>query len=81
LTGLLQRTVPTHLQGRVLSLLTTIMALAAPVGLALAAPLGEWLGVRGIFVVAGVAGTMASLAGFFSVPLRSLNKLNDAVRS
>ncbi|WCM91583.1 MFS transporter [Acidovorax sp. NCPPB 2350] len=75
LIALLQTKVPSHLQGRVLSLMTTIMALAAPVGLALVAPLGEWVGVRGVFIAAGVAGTAASLAGFLSRPLRSLNEL------
>lgn len=74
LTALLQTTVPNHLQGRVLSLLTTIMRLAAPVGLALVSPLGEWIGVRGVFVAAGVAGAVACLVGFLSSSLRSLNR-------
>lgn len=74
LVAFLQRNIPSHLQGRALSLMTTIMALAAPVGLALTAPLGEWIGVRGIFIVAGIAGTVASLAGFLSAPLRSLDQ-------
>ena len=73
LIALLQTTVPNHLQGRVLSLMSTIMVLAAPVGLALTASLGEWVGVRGIFIAAGVAGTVASLAGLLSVSLRSLD--------
>tara|TARA_B100001105_G_scaffold245254_1_gene227752 strand:- start:2117 stop:3358 length:1242 start_codon:yes stop_codon:yes gene_type:complete len=74
LVAMLQHTIPSHLQGRALSLMTTLMALAAPVGLALAAPLGEWIGVRGIFVVGGLAGAVASLAGFLSAPLRSLDQ-------
>ncbi len=74
LIALLQTTVPNHLQGRVLSLMSTIMVLAAPVGLALTASLGEWVGVRGIFIAAGVAGTVASLAGLLSVSLRSLDQ-------
>lgn len=41
LTALLQTTIPDHLQGRVLALMSTLMALAAPVGLALAAPWGS----------------------------------------
>lgn len=74
LVAMLQHTIPSHLQGRALSLMTTLMALAAPVGLALAAPLGEWIGVRGIFIVGGLAGAVASLAGFLSAPLRSLDE-------
>lgn len=73
LMALLQTIIPDHLQGRVLALMSTLMALAAPVGLALTAPLGEWIGVRGVFVVAGVLGTLASLAGFLSPALLALD--------
>ncbi|MBS0510483.1 MAG: MFS transporter [Proteobacteria bacterium] len=74
LTALLQTTIPNQLQGRVLALMTTIMALASPVGLALAAPLGEWVGVRGVFLVAGSLGALASLAGFLSPSLLALGR-------
>lgn len=75
LTALLQTTVPNQFQGRVLSLLNTIMALAAPIGLALATPLGEIIGIRYLFVVAGIGGGIVSLLGFFSPSLR---KIDDA---
>ncbi|MEZ5701248.1 MAG: MFS transporter [Burkholderiaceae bacterium] len=74
LTALLQTTIPNQLQGRVLALMSTIMALAAPVGLALAAPLGEWVGIQGVFVVAGSLGALASLAGFLSPTLLALDR-------
>lgn len=74
LTALLQTTIPHQLQGRVLALMTTIMALAAPIGLALAAPVGEWVGVRGVFFIAGVLGALASLAGFLSPALLALDR-------
>lgn len=73
LTALLQATIPNQLQGRALSLLAMAMGLAAPVGLALATPLGEWIGIRWLFVLMGVAGTLVSLAGFLSPPLRKLD--------
>lgn len=66
MTALIQTTVPNHLQGRVLSLLTTVMALAAPVGLALATPLGELIGIRWLFVVMGFASGLIALLGFAS---------------
>jgi DHA3 family macrolide efflux protein-like MFS transporter len=72
LTALLQGTIPNQMQGRVLSLLSTVMGLAGPLGLALAGPLGELIGVRWLFVVGGVLGTLASLAGFLSPALRRL---------
>lgn len=73
LMALLQTTVPNHLQGRVLSLLGTVMGLAAPVGLAIATPLGELIGVRWLFVVMGVLGGCISLMGFFSPALMRLD--------
>jgi MFS transporter, DHA3 family, macrolide efflux protein len=50
----LQTTVPNQLQGRVLSLLTTIMGVVGPLGLLIAGPLGETIGVQGVFVWGGV---------------------------
>lgn len=70
-TVLLQTTVPNHLQGRVLSLMTTLMGLAAPVGLAIATPLGEVIGVRWLFVVLGAAGGLVALLGLMSRSLRN----------
>jgi DHA3 family macrolide efflux protein-like MFS transporter len=72
LTALLQLTIPNHLQGRVLSLLSTMMGLAAPIGLAIAIPVGELIGVRWLFVLMGVLGGLASLAGFLSPPLLNM---------
>jgi DHA3 family macrolide efflux protein-like MFS transporter len=66
LMALIQSQVPNELQGRVIALLTTVMGLAAPVGLALAAPLGELIGVRGIFIVGGFASAAICLLGFAS---------------
>ncbi|WP_240740886.1 MFS transporter [Deinococcus sp. Arct2-2] len=72
MTAALQTIIPNQLQGRALSLLSTVMGLAAPVGLALVGPLGSAIGVRWVFVVAGVLATLASLAGFLSPALMRL---------
>jgi DHA3 family macrolide efflux protein-like MFS transporter len=76
LTTLLQRVVPNTLQGRAFSLLSTVEHLAAPVGIAFAAPLGELIGVRWLFVVVGTGAALICLAGFLS---RSLIELDAAV--
>lgn len=86
MTALIQTTVPNHLQGRVLSLLTTVMALAAPVGLAIATPLGEMIGIRWLFVVMGFASGLIALLGFASphvmqleqAPIRRAAKIGQA---
>ncbi len=70
LTVLIQTTVPNHMQGRALSLMATMMGLAAPVGLAIATPVGEVIGVRWLFVAMGILSGLVSLAGFLSPVLR-----------
>lgn len=73
-TALLQTIVPNHLQGRVLSLLATIMGLSAPIGLAIATPLGEMVGVRWLFVVVGVLGGLIAMVGFLSPAVMGMEK-------
>lgn len=70
--ALLQSTVPNQLQGRVLSLLSTLTGLASPVGLALATPLGEAIGTRWLFVVLGLAGGLVMLLGFLSPAIQQM---------
>lgn len=72
-TAILQTRVPNHLQGRVLSLLTTLMGLAAPVGLAIATPLGEAIGTRWLFVLLGTVGGLVMLLGFLSPAIRRVD--------
>lgn len=72
MTALIQMTVPNHLQGRVLSLLTTAMALAAPLGLAAATPLGELIGIRWLFVAMGFTSGVVAVSGFHSKHVRSM---------
>ncbi|WP_156334174.1 MULTISPECIES: hypothetical protein [unclassified Shinella] len=42
------------------------MAFASPVGIAVATPLGEIIGMRWLFVVLGIGGTVVTLLGFLS---------------
>lgn len=81
MTALLQTIIPNELQGRVLSLLNMMMGVAAPVGLLLANPLGELLGIRWLFVVIGFVGCAVSLFGFFSPPLRKLGAADQKIES
>lgn len=73
MTALLQSKIPNQLQGRVLSLLTTVAAAAAPVGLALATPIGDLIGIRTLFVVMGMLGATAVVIATVSKPLRELD--------
>ncbi|HMQ32695.1 MAG TPA: MFS transporter [Chloroflexaceae bacterium] len=64
LMALIQTQVPNQLQGRVIALLNTVMGFAAPLGLGLAALLGELIGVRGIFIAGGLVSAAICLLGF-----------------
>jgi MFS transporter, DHA3 family, macrolide efflux protein len=71
--SLLQLVVPNHLLGRVQSLLNTMQSLAAPVGLAITALVSEYVGVRTLFVSAGLLSTVVTALGFLSPMLRRLD--------
>jgi DHA3 family macrolide efflux protein-like MFS transporter len=77
-TALLQSKVPNHLQGRVLSLVSTILSLAGIVGLAIATALGELIGVRWLFVAMGLIGATIALLGFLSPAIRALETRDSA---
>lgn len=72
--ALLQSTIPLHQQGRAFSLLTSVMALAGPIGMVLAIPVGEWTGVRWLFVLVGVVAGCVSLLAFRSGALMQLGR-------
>ena len=78
-TALLQTTVPNEMQGRVLSLLSTVMGVAGPIGLAIAGPLGEAIGVRGVFIVGGTLSALVCVLAFLSKDLMRLE--DEAVPS
>lgn len=70
---LIQSTVPNEVQGRVLSLLDTLMGVAAPLGLVVATPIGELVGTRWLFVLLGVLGGGILVSGFLSKPLLGMD--------
>ena len=73
--ALIQSTVPNELQGRVISILTTLMGLASPLGLIIVTCLGKWeiLETRWLFVVFGAVGAVIQLMGFVSSAIRGMD--------
>ena len=80
LMALLQSTIPNTIQGRVLSLFSTVTACAAPAGLALATPLGEFLGIQKLYVVLGVSGGLVAFSGFVFNSVFELDRRDPADR-
>lgn len=80
LTELLLAATPRHQQRRMLSWITAVIAFVAPLGVALAAALGEWLGLRAVFVTAGLLGLGVCLIGNCSSSLAALDRQRVANR-
>jgi DHA3 family macrolide efflux protein-like MFS transporter len=52
--AILQATVDPNIQGRVFSLMGSLVGLAAPIGLILAGPISDWLGIQFWFLLSGI---------------------------
>jgi DHA3 family macrolide efflux protein-like MFS transporter len=65
LSALMQARVAPEMQGRVFSLVNAVAAGMAPLGLALAGPVADWLGVRFWFTLAGGVAMLAAVSALF----------------
>jgi MFS transporter, DHA3 family, macrolide efflux protein len=70
--AILQMVVPPEMQGRALSLMSTVMGVAGPIGLAIAGPIGEAVGVRGVFIGGGALAAVVCALGLLSKRLRQI---------
>ena len=62
------------MQGRVFTLMMSGTAAMAPLGLAVAGPLSETLGVRSWFLAGGVVIILMSLAAYFLPAVRNIEE-------
>jgi DHA3 family macrolide efflux protein-like MFS transporter len=65
LAAILQATVPPEIQGRVFTLLFSVAAAMSPLGLAVAGPVADRLGVQSWFLIAGAVMFVLSLGALF----------------
>jgi DHA3 family macrolide efflux protein-like MFS transporter len=65
MSAVLQATVPPEMQGRVFTLLMSGVGLMSPLGLSVAGPLADALGVRFWFAAAGIAMAVLGVGAFF----------------
>lgn len=73
-----QAVVAPEMQGRVFTLVGSLSALMSPVGLAIAGPLADSVGVRTLMVGAGIITMAAAAVGFFSPQLMEIEKGHPA---
>jgi len=69
---MLQSLVARDMQGRVFALFGSISSIMVPLGLAIAGPAADAVGIRTLFWVAGIAVILIGCASFFVRPLMEL---------
>ena len=74
LATVIQERVPAAMQGRVLGLLNSVLGLAGPVGLVVAGPLADAVGVRVLYIGGGLAIVLLALAGSASTTLMDMEQ-------
>jgi DHA3 family macrolide efflux protein-like MFS transporter len=72
--SVLQMLIPHEIQGRVFTLVMAISVAVSPIGLVIAGPVAEIMGIRFWFVLAGVTILIGSLMGFMVPGLKDLEK-------
>jgi DHA3 family macrolide efflux protein-like MFS transporter len=65
LQAVFQATVDPEMQGRVFALIGSLASAMTPIGLIIAGPLSDTIGVRTWFMIAGVVMMLAGIVGFF----------------
>ncbi len=78
IAAIMQSTVPPEMQGRVFGLLSSLFSLTTPIGLAIAGPIGDAMGIPFFFQLGGVICIGVAVASFFVPAFRRIeeHKLN-----
>lgn len=72
--ALLQTVVVPEMQGRVFTVVLSVAGAISPLSLAVGGPLADWLGVRALYLAAGIALLLLALAGWFSPVILNLEQ-------
>lgn len=70
--AVMQAQVAPEVQGRVFSLVRTGTGLAMPVGLLIAGPVADWIGIQSWFIFGGIVMGLSGVAGFLIPALRNI---------
>jgi DHA3 family macrolide efflux protein-like MFS transporter len=76
--AVLQATVAPEFQGRVFTLYGSLASIAAPLGLALAAPIADLLGVRIWYAAGGIACLLMGIGGFLIPAIARMERQPEA---
>ena len=72
--AIIQSTVAPDMQGRVFTLLNSLVSLMTPLGLIIAGPIADWLGVQIWYVVGGFVTLLLAGSGFLNTTLLSIEE-------
>ena len=75
--ALLQTLIPPELQGRVITIVIAITSAMAPIGLSVAGPVSDVLGVQIWFIVGGSVMVFLGVASFFIPSIRDMERVSE----
>lgn len=78
-TSYIQRTVPSENLGKVISLVTSVISFAAPVGMFIAGPISEIIGVSNWMILAGIVMVSVGFLSYFLTREFDLPLINEVV--
>jgi len=81
ISAVIQSAVTPEMQGRVISMISTFAGLAMPIGLAVAGPLSDALGIQTWFVIGGIFMSLAGIFGFLSPAMRGIEDQSTEINS
>jgi DHA3 family macrolide efflux protein-like MFS transporter len=79
--AILQANVAPEIQARVLTLLNSVLSISSPLGLALAGPVADWLGLQAWYLAAGALLGMTAGAFYLTPAIRNIEQHRSRVES
>jgi len=79
--AIFQTTIAPHMQGRVFALLGSLVSLSSPLGLAIAGPVSDRLGVQVWFLIAGILCLLVGVTSFFIPAILHIEEHHAAVQA
>ena len=73
LSALFQDKIPPELQGRVFTVMGSLVQATVPIGLLIAAPIAEWLGISAWFIIGGIACVVLAIVMLLYKPMATLD--------
>jgi len=77
--AVMQAHVAQGMQGRVFSFMRTGTGLAMPVGLLIAGPVADWIGIQSWFILGGIVMGLSGVVGFLTPAMRDIENQRQEI--